>query len=124
MDNHVRTSDVSRMMELRKSLWEAIYTNSENMQLFTHYLYNNFILNTIECGAFDFTNNTLKIKSNGRPFEYNDINPRIGNAYVCFLKDMLAKNKINKEDYDMCIDNLNMLYFITFIDNNNICINL
>jgi hypothetical protein len=124
MNSHIRNSGVSQINGLRKLLWEGIYSNIYNMQSFVNHIRQSFIPGTIGDVDFDFNKSIVNIRCNGRPFEYNDANDRISSAYKGFIQDMFITGKINQDDYNACINNTNMLYFVTFKDSHNLRIGL
>ena len=124
MNNHIRTSEVEKIMELRAKLWEKVYCNNDCIKMFYNKLYNNFIPNTININDYNFELNIFEMTSLSRPFVHDEVNPRIKNAYIDFIQYVYSIGILSDEEYGICINNSNMFFFITFISNHNIKINL
>lgn len=108
MNTFIRTSGTVQLNDVRKLLWESIYTNFSNMNSLVNHIRSTFIPHSIDTN-FDFTNMTITLKSTGRPFDKEEAKQNLTNAYREFVKDMYTKGVINNYDYNLCtpmIENL------------------
>lgn len=122
MNNFIRTSGVDQINNIRRNLWESIYSNFSNMNSLTNHISNNFI--DIDTVDFDFNEMSISIKSKDCPFEYDKAKSAITNAYKGFINDMFIKGSLNDSNYNKCINMIDNLFFITFNDHHNIKIHL
>ena len=123
MNTFIRTSGTVRLNDVRKILWESIYTNFSNMNSLVNHIRNAFLPYSIDTD-FDFNKMTITLKSKGRPFEKDEAKQSLTNAYREFVKDMYAKGVINNYNYNLCTPMIENLFFITFNDNSTINIHL
>nr|DAW47772.1 MAG TPA: hypothetical protein [Caudoviricetes sp.] len=123
MNTFIRTSGTVQLNDVRKLLWESIYTNFSNMNSLVNHIRSTFIPHSIDTN-FDFTNMTITLKSTGRPFDKEEAKQNLTNAYREFVKDMYTKGVINNYDYNLCTPMIENLFFITFTDNSTMNIHL
>ena len=123
MNTFIRTSGTVQLNDVRKLLWESIYTNFSNMNSLVNHIRSTFIPHSIDTN-FDFTNMTITLKSTGRPFDKEEAKQNLTNAYREFVKDMYTKGVINNYDYNLCTLMIENLVFITFTDNSTMNIHL
>ena len=123
MNTFIRTSGTVQLNDVRKLLWESIYTNFSNMNSLVNHIRSTFIPHSIDTN-FDFTNMTITLKSTGRPFDKEEAKQNLTNAYREFVKDMYIKGVINNYDYNLCTPMIENLFFITFTDNSTMNIHL
>lgn len=123
MNTFIRTSNTIQLNDVRKLLWESIYTNFSNMNLLMNHIKNNFMPNTIDI-EFDFINMSITLKSKGRPLEKEETKQRLSNAYKKFVNDMYLKGTINNYEYNLCTPIIENLFFITLDHNNTIKVHL
>lgn len=123
MNTFIRTSGTVQLNDVRKLLWESIYTNFSNMNSLVNHIRSTFIPHSIDTN-FDFTNMTITLKSTGRPFDKEEAKQNLTNAYREFVKDMYTKGIINNYDYNLCTPMIENLFFITFTDNSTMNIHL
>lgn len=123
MNTFIRTSGTVKLNDVRKILWESIYTNFSNMNSLVNHIRSTFIPHSIDTN-FDFTNMTITLKSTGRPFDKEEAKQNLTNAYREFVKDMYTKGVINNYDYNLCTPMIENLFFITFTDNSTMNIHL
>lgn len=123
MNTFIRTSGTVQLNDVRKLLWESIYTSFSNMNSLINYIRSIFISHSIDTD-FDFTNMTITLKSTGRPFDKEEAKQNLTNAYKEFVKDMYTKGIINSSDYNLCNPMIEKLFFITFTDSNTMSIHL
>ena len=123
MNTFIRTSGTVQLNNVRKLLWESIYTNFSNMNSLVNHIRSTFIPHSIDTN-FDFTNMTITLKSTGRPFDKEEAKQNLTNAYREFVKDMYTKGVINNYDYNLCTPMIENLFFITFTDNSTMNIHL
>ena len=124
MTNFIRTSGVDQINSIRKLLWESIYTNFSNMQSLSNSINENFHPDSLDTVDFDFNDMSIYLKSRNKGFDYNEANLSMVNAYKGFVKDMYNKGKCNKDVYNLCINNIDNLFFITFNNDNNMKVHL
>ena len=124
MTNFIRTSGVDQINSIRKLLWESIYTNFSNMQSLSNSINESFHPDSLDTVDFDFNDMSIYLKSKDRGFNYNEANLNMINAYKGFVKDMHNKGKFDKDVYNLCINNIDNLFFITFNNDNNIKVHL
>lgn len=124
MTNFIRTSGVDQINSIRKLLWESIYTNFSNMQSLSNSINESFHPDSLDTVDFDFNDMSIYLKSKDRGFNYNEANLNMINAYKGFVKDMYNKGKFNKDIYNLCINNIDNLFFITFNNDNNMKVHL
>lgn len=123
MNTFIRTSGTVKLNDVRKILWESIYTNFSNMNSLVNHIRNTFLPYSIDTD-FDFNSMTITLKSKGRPFERDEAKQSLTNAYREFVKDMYTKGVINNYDYNLCTPMIENLFFITFNDNSTMNIHL
>lgn len=123
MNTFIRTSGTVQLNDVRKLLWESIYTNFSNMNSLVNHIRSTFIPHSIDTN-FDFANMTITLKSTGRPFDKEEAKQNLTNAYREFVKDMYTKGVINNYDYNLCTPMIENLFFITFTDNSTMNIHL
>lgn len=123
MNTFIRTSGTVQLNDVRKLLWESIYTNFSNMNSLVNHIRSTFIPHSIDTN-FDFAKMTITLKSKGRPFDKDEAKQNLTNAYREFVKDMYIKGVISNYDYNLCIPMIENLFFITFTDNSTMNIHL
>lgn len=123
MNTFIRTSGTVQLNDVRKLLWESIYTNFSNMNSLINHIRDTFLPYIIDID-FNFNNMTITLKSKGRPFERDEAKQSLSNAYKEFVKDMYIKGIINNYDYSLCTPMVENLFFITFNDNSTMNIHL
>ena len=123
MNTFIRTSGTVQLNDVRKLLWESIYTNFSNMNSLVNHIRSTFIPHSIDTN-FDFAKMTITLKSTGRPFDKEEAKQNLTNAYREFVKDMYTKGVINNYDYNLCTPMIENLFFITFTDNSTMNIHL
>lgn len=116
MNTFIRTSGTVQLNDVRKLLWESIYTNFSNMNSLVNHIRSTFIPHSIDTN-FDFAKMTITLKSKGRPFDKDEAKQNLTNAYREFVKDMYIKGVISNYDYNLCTPMIENLFFITFTDN-------
>lgn len=123
MNTFIKTSGTIKLSDIRKILWENIYSDFFNMNSLINHIRSSFIPNTVDAD-FDFTNMTITLKSKGRPFDEKEDKKNLTDAYRKFVKDMYAKGIINNYAYNLCTPMIEHLFFVTFIDNHTMNIHL
>lgn len=123
MNTFIRTSGTVQLNDVRKLLWESIYTNFSNMNSLVNHIRSTFIPHSIDTN-FDFAKMTITLKSKGRPFDKDEAKQNLTNAYREFVKDMYIKGVISNYDYNLCTPMIENLFFITFTDNSTMNIHL
>ena len=94
------------------------------MQSLSNSINENFYPDSLDTVDFDFNDMSIYLKSRNRRFDYNEANLSMVNAYKGFVKDMYNKGKFNKDVYNLCINNIDNLFFITFNNDNNMKVHL
>lgn len=116
MNTFIRTSDTSRLNDIRRQLWESIYSDFSNMNTLMDYIKEYFPPNCIEV-SFNFNDMTITIESNSRPLDKEEIEQGFTLSYTKFAGDMYAKGIIDTYEYLYIPRISKNLFFITF--NNN-----
>lgn len=123
MNKFIRTTGVVTINQLRKILWESVYSNVQNLESLINNLNDQFIPGTVEI-SFNFCDSTLKLKSISRAFDINEVIGKMELAYKGFISDMLNANRLPISAANECYNNINRLYLVTFINDYHVKIGL
>lgn len=123
MSSLIQNSSIQSLNRIRKDLWESIYSNFNNLNTLATAIKTNFPNDNIKNIDFNFEDMTINIEIEN-PLSNIEINAMMTMAYKDFIQNMFANGKIDKHDYDICIQRADMLFLLTFKSENSIVIHL
>ena len=106
----LRTSYISDINNVRRKLWETVYSNFESMNLLARCIYEAFN-NTGIINRLDFKFENMKIGIDLlRPSSNIEMNTILNIAFDNFVQAMYEAGNINESDYTICSGRTNMLF--------------
>ena len=129
MNTFIRSSNTIQLNTVRKYLWENVYNNYNCLNDLINTINQNMYMimsDDIEIKEFFINFNKMQLKilfSNEiNDNDLNKLNDCITKSFKNFLNNQ--RKNISENIYDACIHNIDKIFFITFINSNDITINL
>lgn len=111
---NIRNSSLSDINNIRKQLWESVYSKFENINKLIGYVKENFPYHSIENLSFNFETMSIELEFDKSCIFTNiEINVYMTRAFISFINDLKKNNTLTDREYNMCIKKPDMLFLIT-----------